>query len=62
MDFCLFGANTLSEPMLLYCNLDPWEHISVKFESKYNIIYTQKYILEYHLQNGGHFVSASLWL
>ena len=27
----LFGAKPLSEPMLDYCQLNPWEHISVKF-------------------------------
>ena len=32
----LFGAKSLSEPMLDYCQLGPWEHIAVKFESKYN--------------------------
>ena len=31
----LFGANTLHEPMQAYCQLDPWEQISVKFESEF---------------------------
>ena len=30
----LFGAKPLSESMLAHCWLQPWEHISVKFESK----------------------------
>ena len=30
----LFGAKPLSEPMLPYCQLDPKEHISVKFHLK----------------------------
>ena len=30
----LFGAKPLPEPMLAYCQLDSWEHISVKFESE----------------------------
>ena len=30
-----FGAKPLPEPMLKYCQLDPWKHTSVKFESKY---------------------------
>ena len=29
----LFGAESLPEPMLAYCQLDSWEHISVKIES-----------------------------
>ena len=35
MTCCLSGANPSSEPMLLYCQMDPWGHISVKSESKY---------------------------
>ena len=31
----LFGAKPLSKPMLGYCQLDPLEQTSVKFESKY---------------------------
>ena len=27
----LFGAKPLPEPMLVYCPLDPWEQVSVKF-------------------------------
>ena len=30
----LFGAKPLPEPMLAYCQLDSWKHISVKFESE----------------------------
>ena len=29
----LFGAKTLSKPMLTYCHLDHWEYISMKFQS-----------------------------
>ena len=32
----LVGAKTLSESLLDYCQLDPCEHISMKFETKYN--------------------------
>ena len=35
----LFGAKPLSEPMLDYWQLDPWEEISLKFESKYKTIH-----------------------
>ena len=31
----LFGAKPLPEPMLVYCQLDSWEQISVKFESEF---------------------------
>ena len=31
----LFGAKPLPEPMLTYCQLDPYEQTSLKFESKY---------------------------
>ena len=33
MAFRMFGAKPLPEPMLAYCQLDSWEHISVKYES-----------------------------
>ena len=33
----LFGAKPLSKPMLGYCQLDPLEQTSVKFQSKYKI-------------------------
>ena len=31
----LFGTKPLPEPMLAYCQLDSWEQVSVKFESKF---------------------------
>ena len=33
----LFGVKPLPEPMLIYCQLDPWQKTSLKFESKYEI-------------------------
>ena len=30
----LFGAKPLPEPVLLYCQLDSWERVSVKYESE----------------------------
>ena len=33
----LLGAKPLSQTMLIYCKLSPWEQISVKFESKENV-------------------------
>ena len=32
----LFGTKPLPEPMLMYCQFDPQEQTSMKFESKYN--------------------------
>ena len=40
----LWGATPLSEPMLAYCLLDPWEQISVKLISKYNNTHSWKSI------------------
>ena len=37
MAYDLFGAMPLSKPMQGYCQLDPSEQTSVKFESKYKI-------------------------
>ena len=37
--------------MQAYCKLNPWEHISVKFEYKYN---------NFNLYNGDHFVSTTM--
>ena len=34
----LFGVKPLPEPMLPYCELDPWEPISVKFEHHFHSI------------------------
>ena len=53
----LFRAKPLYEPMMDNCQLDPWEHISVTFELKYNNFHTINLIEKYHLQNDCHFVS-----
>ena len=37
----LFGAMPLSEPMLEFCELDPWEQISVKSYSKFIHFHSQ---------------------
>ena len=52
----LFGAKPLSEPMLPYCQLDPKEHISVKFYLKCDSFHERKYTQ----WNGGHFVLPSM--
>ena len=52
----LFGTKPLSKPVPGYCQLDPWEQISVKFESKYNTFDSGICIWKRRLRNGGHFV------
>ena len=40
----LFGAKTLSQPMLYYCQLDPYEQTSVKLYSKFKHFHSRKCI------------------
>ena len=60
MACCLHGTKPLSEPMLGYFLLDPWEQTSMKFQSKFIHFHSRKYISKCHLQNGSHFVSFSM--
>ena len=60
MACCLFGAMPLYEPKLDYCQLGPWEHISMKYESKCNTFLWRKPIWKY-TQNVGYFISASMY-
>ena len=45
----LFGAKQLSKPMLGYCQLDPQEQTSVKFESIYKTFHSRKCNWKYRL-------------
>ena len=56
----LFGAKLLSKPMLGYCQLDPWEQTSVKFESKYKTFVGENTIENVVCQNGSHFVQGGM--
>ena len=56
----LFGAKPLSEPMLAYCQLDPKEHVSIKFCLKIKSFHSEKCIWKCCLQYGSHVVTASL--
>ena len=56
MPCCLFGAKPLTEPILNYCQLHPWEQTSVKFDWQYKTFHSRKCIWICHLWNGGHFV------
>ena len=53
-------AKQISKPMLTYCKLNYWEHISIKIEHKYNDFSYNNCIWKFHLQNGGHFVSINM--
>ena len=52
---------SLSEPMLIYCQLEPKEQTSVTFGSNLKHFHLGKGIWKCLLENGGHFVSASMW-
>ena len=45
----LYGAKPLPEPILDYCQLDPWEQISVKFESEFYHFHSRKCISNFRL-------------
>ena len=54
----LFGDKPLSEPMLVYCQLDSWEHISVKFESEFYRFHSRKCIWNCRLPKWRPFCSG----
>ena len=56
----LFGAKPLSEPMLDYCKLDPWEQTSVKFESKYKTFHSRKCIWKDRQQNNNCYLRRNV--
>ena len=45
----LFSAKPLPEPMLVYCQLDSWEQVSLKFESEFYHFHSRKCIWKYRL-------------
>ena len=55
----LFGAKPLPEPMLLICQLDPWEQVSVKLEFEFYPFHTE-YAFDNVVYLGGLFVWASM--
>ena len=57
----LVDAKPLSEPMLPYCQLDPKEHISVKFYLKFRIFRWKKFTCKCRPRDGGHFVPSSIF-
>ena len=52
----LIGANSLSKPMLVYCQLNPLGKNFSEVLIKYKTFYSGKCIWIYRLRNGGHFV------
>ena len=58
----LFGAKPIPEPMLTFCQLDPWEQTSVKCESKYKSFHSWDCIWKCRLRNGGHFAEGEMSL
>ena len=59
----LDGTKPLSEPMLTYYQLDPEEHISMKFYLKFKYFHSSKCIWTCLLRNGDHFVQGEMsWL
>ena len=52
----LFGAKPLSKPMLVYCQLYPYDQTSVKFRSKHKKFHSGKCIWKYLLRNDGNCV------
>ena len=55
-----YDAKPCSEPMMTCCQLDHREQASMKFLLKIKLFHWWKCVSKYCLQNGGHFVSASL--
>ena len=55
----LFGAKPLPEPMLLICQSDPWEQVSVKLEFECYPFHTE-YAFDNVVYLGGLFVWASM--
>ena len=58
----LDGAKPLSEPMLTYCQLDPKEHISMRFHLKFIYSHSRKCVWKCRLRNGGHFDQGEMSL
>ena len=58
----LFGAKALPKPMMTYCQLNPKEQTSVKFEPKYEVFHSWKRICKDLLRNGWHFVQGGGWV
>ena len=69
----LIVAKPLSEPSLVYCKFNPWEHISVKFKSEYHHFLWRKCLKissakwqpfrrGLHVSRTAHMLGALYWL
>ena len=58
----LVGTKPISEPTLVYCQLDPWEWTSVKYQWKLKHFHLEKCVNNRRLRNVGHLVSASMYV
>ena len=56
----MFDTKPFSEPVLTYFQLDPWEHSSVRFSSKYYILLYQENALENAICEMTPFVGTSM--
>ena len=53
MPSCLLGTQALSEPLVAYCQLDPWKRCSVKIRIKTINFLWRKCFWNWRLQQGG---------
>ena len=60
MDCSLLGTKPLSVPIEAFSQLEPWEQISMKFQSKYKNILSRKYTWKC-VQIVSHFDLASVY-
>ena len=61
MAYCLLGAKPLPEPNAAILSIRPLKkHISAKYYFKFKSFHSRKLARKCCLQNGGHFVSASM--
>ena len=65
--FRLFGTKPWSESMQGYCELGPWQQVSIEVKSLWNkknttVFPIRKIIWKYRPQNGGQFVSGKYFV
>ena len=57
----LYGTKPLPEPVLIYCQLDPWQQTPVTFKLKYKLFVLIRYIWKHQLENIVYRVLAFLF-
>ena len=62
MAWRLFGANPLPEIMMVYCQLDSWEQISVKFKSEFYHFHSRKCLRNCRLPKWWPFCPGRRWV